>query len=72
MQGEGVAHVAIPSGGRRPRLPAKSLWRFFTALVLTERDRKRAVSRLGDAAERASRWLWLRREKRSWQPSTNT
>ena len=52
--------------------PSKSLWRLFTALGLTGRDRKRAVNRLGDAAERASRWLWLRREERSWQPSTDT
>ena len=35
------------------------------------RDRKRAIQRLSQAAERASSWLWLRREEMSWKQSTN-
>ena len=36
-----------------------------------QQDRKRAIQRLSQAAERASSWLWLRREEMSWKQSTN-
>ena len=52
--------------------PARTLWKLFTAFGVTGRERKTAVNRLGNAAERASRWLWLRREEKSWKPTTDT
>ena len=30
------------------------------------------IQRLSQAAERASSWLWLRREEKSWKLSTST
>lgn len=52
--------------------PAQSLWRMFSALGIKGADRKRAVGKLSLAAERASSWLWMKREERSWKPTTNT
>ena len=52
--------------------PAKSLWRLFMAFGVTGKERKRAVARMATAAERASSWLWLKREERSWKPTTDT
>ena len=48
--------------------PAQSVWKFLTAVGLTGRERKKAVRKLGEAAERASCWIWSRREELSWQP----
>ena len=43
-----------------------------SALGMVVRDRKRAVNRVGNAVEGASRWLWLRREEKSWKPTIDT
>lgn len=48
--------------------PAQSAWKTLTALGIAGRERKAAVRRLGEAAERASCWLWNRREELSWGP----
>lgn len=48
--------------------PAQSVWRMLTALGIAGRERKTAARRLGEAAERASCWLWNRREDLSWKP----
>ena len=48
--------------------PAQSVWNTLTALGISGRERKTAVRRLGEAAERASCWLWNRREELSWGP----
>lgn len=48
--------------------PAQSVWKTLTALGLAGRERKVAIRRLGEAAERASCWLWSRREELSWGP----
>ena len=48
--------------------PASSCWRMMAALGLSGRTRKRAVKEMAIAAERASCWLWLRREDSSWKP----
>ena len=50
--------------------PAQSLWKMFSALGIKGADRKRVVGTL--TAERASSWLWMKREERSWKPTTNT
>ena len=50
---------------------SQSLCRLMTAVGTSGRDRKRAIQRLSQAAERASSWLWLRREEMSWKQSTN-
>ncbi|KAH3825186.1 hypothetical protein DPMN_127059 [Dreissena polymorpha] len=48
-------------------------WLFpVEALGTTGRERRVAIQRLSQAAERASSWLWLRREEKSWRQSTNT
>ena len=49
--------------------PAQSLWRALGALGIKGRARKCSVQALSKAAERASSWLWLRRNEPTWQPS---
>jgi len=43
----------------------------LSALGIRGGERKRAVGRLGQAAERASSWLWIKREEKSWQLTTD-
>ena len=50
--------------------PAQSVWTMFSALGIVGRDKKNAVQRLSREAERASIWLWSKREQESWRPST--
>ena len=50
---------------------SQSVCRLMTAVGTSGRDRKRAIQRLSQAAERASSWPWLRREEMSWKQSTN-
>ena len=49
--------------------PAQSVWRMLSVLGIQGKARKAAVQSLSMAAERASRWLWLRRMEQSWLPS---
>ena len=49
--------------------PAQSLWRMLGTVGIAAGDRKRAVWRLGQAAEKESNWLWMKREK-SWSLTT--
>ncbi|XP_019641511.1 PREDICTED: uncharacterized protein LOC109482994 [Branchiostoma belcheri] len=48
--------------------PAQSVWKMLSAVGITGRDKKVAVRKMGEAAERASCWLWCRRETTSWKP----
>ncbi|XP_066299893.1 uncharacterized protein [Branchiostoma lanceolatum] len=48
--------------------PAQSVWKMMTALGIAGKDRKTAIRRMGEAAERASCWLWNRREEVCWKP----
>ncbi|RXN07805.1 hypothetical protein ROHU_035438 [Labeo rohita] len=48
--------------------PAQSVWRMLTAIGVRGRERKMTVRRMGEAAEKASCWLWSRREESSWKP----
>ncbi len=48
--------------------PAHSAWKLMTDIGLRGTERNKAVPRLGEAAERASCWIWSRREELSWQP----
>lgn len=48
--------------------PAQSVWSMLTAIGMTGKERKTAARRMGEAAERASCWLWSRREELSWKP----
>lgn len=41
--------------------PAQFVWNSLTALGIRGRERKKAARRVGEAAERASCWLWNRR-----------
>ena len=50
---------------------SQSVCRLMAAVGTTGRDRRMAIQRLSQAAERASSWLWLRREEKSWKQSTN-
>ena len=62
---------------RRMKTPFLSFYRLRAALTQSRRlvridlSKKRAIQRLSQAAERASSWLWLRREEMSWKQSTN-
>ena len=47
--------------------PAQSLWKMFSTVGITGGERKRAVRKLSLTAERASSWLWLKREEKSWK-----
>ena len=51
---------------------SQSVHRLTTAIGTSGRDRRRLIQRLCQAAERASSWLWLRREEKSWKQSTST
>ena len=48
--------------------PAQSLWNMFRTLGVTGKLRSTAVAKAGDAAKKASCWLWMRREQRTWLP----
>ncbi|KAH3872386.1 hypothetical protein DPMN_035602 [Dreissena polymorpha] len=52
--------------------PADSQWKMLGAMGLNGHVRMTAVCRLERSAERASSWLWSRRDERSWKPVTNT
>lgn len=51
---------------------AQSLWRTLGSLGVKGRERKRTAKAAGQAAERASSWLWLKREEKSWKLSADT
>ena len=51
---------------------APSLSRLLSELGLSGRMKRVAVQNVCQAAERASSWLWLRREELSWKPSTGS
>ena len=48
-----------------------SLSKLFSELGFSGRLKRTAVKNVGLAAERASSWLWLRREECGWKPSTD-
>ena len=50
--------------------PAQYVWRTLGKLGIKAGDRKRAVGRLGQAAEKASNWLWMKTEEKSWTLTT--
>ena len=52
--------------------PVQSLWKMFSALAIKGANRKRALGTLSLTSERASSWLWMKREESSWKPTTNT
>ncbi len=47
---------------------AQSAWKLMTDIELRGSERKKVLRKLGEAAERASCWIWSRREELSWQP----
>ncbi|XP_053400422.1 uncharacterized protein LOC128557258 [Mercenaria mercenaria] len=49
--------------------PAQSVLRMHGALGFKGRARKSAAQAPGQAAEKASSWLWLRQNEKAWQPS---
>ena len=51
--------------------PASSCWKTLGILGIVGCGRKKAVDQLGREAEKASRWLWIRRES-SWMPTTES
>ena len=52
--------------------PAQSVWRLFKSIGTRGNQRRAAVRRLGEQAERASCWLWHRREDKEWKPFSDT
>ena len=51
--------------------PAQSVWRMFHKIGVTGTKRKAAIKRLAEAAERASCWLWCKREAPTWSPDNS-
>lgn len=49
------------------RFPAQSVWTILTSLGILGKDQIAAVRRTGEAAERASCWLWYKREEEGWR-----
>ena len=50
--------------------PAQSVWKLLHRLGICGRARKAAVRQLSEAAEKASCWLWHRREDLCWKPGS--
>ena len=51
--------------------PAQSAWSLLQRLGMKGRTKRTAVRRLGEAAERASCWLWSRRDEQTWGPANS-
>lgn len=51
--------------------PAQSVWKLLQRLGMTGREKRTAVRRLGETAERASCWLWNRRDEQTWGPANS-
>ena len=51
--------------------PAQSVWKLFQTVGMTPSLRRTAVRQLAEAAEKASCWVWNRREEPNWKPGTN-
>ena len=49
--------------------PAQSVWTTLSSLGIVGRQCRAAVNALGRAAERASSWLWLKRDQGNWKLS---
>jgi len=49
--------------------PAQSAWRLLQRLGMSGRAKRAAVRRMGEAAERASSWIWFKRDEPNWGPS---
>ena len=41
--------------------PAQTVWRMFSALGITRKNRRTAVQKISQTAERASCWVWMKR-----------
>ena len=52
--------------------PAQSVWKTFSLLGIQGKERRTAIRRLQEQAEKSSCWLWYRREETSWKPSIDT
>ena len=60
----GVFPVEIGCRG----FPARSAWSFLSAIGMDEQSKKQAARRMGEEAERASCWIWSKREEECWKP----
>ena len=47
--------------------PAQTVWNLLTKVGLRGQSRRKVVQRLGEAAEKASCWLWHKREDMGWK-----
>lgn len=47
------------------------MWIILTSLEILGKDQTAAVHRTGEAAERASCWLWYKREEGGWRPGAD-
>ena len=65
-QGNGWKPRCLPVEVGCRGFAGQSLWRAFRLLGITGQKRKKMVSEVCEEAERASRWVWLKREER-WQ-----
>jgi hypothetical protein len=58
--------LALPVEVGTRGLQAKSMWKMLTEIGITCHQRKQAIRSVSRAAEKASFWLWLRRDEKSW------
>ena len=47
--------------------PAQSMWSTLRILGVTGQKRKEAIQNITQATEKASCWLWMRRDDKVWQ-----
>ena len=71
MQYNTVNYHLLPSTdfAKQKGFPAQSMWKMFGALGIKGKSRKTAVHSLAKETERASSWLWLRRNEMAWKPT---
>ena len=50
--------------------PAQTVWRMFSALGITGKNRRTAVQKISQTAERASCWVWMKKNSSTWRPTT--
>jgi hypothetical protein len=52
--------------------PAQSVWKLYQRLGIRGQQRRTAVCRLGEQAERAACWLWHHRENKDWKQQSDS
>ena len=65
-----LEYLAVSRGERMLRIPRSIGMENARQAGNQGWDSKRDVGRLGQAAEKASNWLWMKRDEKSWSITT--